>query len=51
LNGTIEKKKLLLHWKLKVTLILKQIFFAKTTLILKRKEYHFRCLNSIRDTR
>jgi hypothetical protein len=38
-EGTIEKKKLLLHWKLKVTFILKQIFLAKATLILKRREY------------
>jgi hypothetical protein len=40
LEGTIEKKKLLLHWKLKATLILKQFFLAKTTLILKRREYY-----------
>jgi len=29
LKGTIEKKKLLLHWKLKVTFILKQFFLLK----------------------
>jgi hypothetical protein len=29
-----------LHWKLKATLILKQFFFAKATLILKRREYN-----------
>jgi len=34
LKCTIEKKKLLLHWKLKVTFILKHFFLAKTTLIL-----------------
>jgi len=28
LEGTIDKKKLLLHWKLKVTFILKQMFLA-----------------------
>jgi hypothetical protein len=28
-----------LHWKLKVTFILKQFFLAKATLILKRMEY------------
>jgi len=39
LKGTIEKKKLLLHWKVKVTFILKQFFLAKTTLILKWREY------------
>jgi hypothetical protein len=39
LEGIIEKKKLLLHWKLKTTFILKQFFLAKATLILKRREY------------
>jgi len=29
LKGTIEKKKLLLHWKPKVTFILKQFFWLK----------------------
>jgi hypothetical protein len=42
LEGTMKKKNLLLHWKLKATLILKQIFLAKATLILKRREYMFR---------
>ena len=36
MKDTIEKKKLLLHWKLKETFILKQFILAKTTLILKQ---------------
>jgi len=39
IEGKVERKKLKLYWKCKVTFILKQIFLAKVTLIMKRKEY------------
>jgi len=35
IKGKIGRKKLKLYWKYKTTLILKQIFLTKTTLILK----------------
>jgi hypothetical protein len=37
----LEEKNLKLYWKCKATFILKQIFLAKVTLILKRMEYLF----------
>jgi hypothetical protein len=37
-EGKVGRKKLKLYWKCKVTFILKQMFLAKTTLILKRME-------------
>jgi len=38
IEGKVGRKKLKLYWKYKLTFILKQIFLAKATLIMKRRE-------------